>query len=394
MKSLQEKIKKAMKWKKSISYMAIKFEVSEEKVKEIISSIREERKNTFQGITESKVDLQKNTQEIKGVSLSEPKTPEEIIKLLKIDTSKWRLSNYWNKQQGNRWVISALVTQKTLSKEEILTECLSSFNPEYIPLKKEDIHINKEGEEVCAVISMQDLHFGKLGNENVKDRVKQALSRLTYSLHNSYKVDKIIFVLGGDLINMDTFNNTTTAGTHVESSCNAIKAYQDSYNSMYFAINYLKQFCNILHIIYIPGNHDRLSSFHLAHALQHSVRSEDSIIWDCEYSERKVLKYGINMFCIEHGDVKINPLVYATEFPTEWGSTSNRVIYTGHYHYKKTTTYITENEVHGVSIKVIPSLSNVDYWHYHNKYTGAKKTAIVDIYSPIEGKIAEYSTTF
>jgi hypothetical protein len=208
MKSLQEKIKKAMKWKKSISYMAIKFEVSEEKVKEIISSIREERKNTFQGITESKVDLQKNTQEIKGVSLSEPKTPEEIIKLLKIDTSKWRLSNYWNKQQGNRWVISALVTQKTLSKEEILTECLSSFNPEYIPLKKEDIHINKEGEEVCAVISMQDLHFGKLGNENVKDRVKQALSRLTYSLHNSYKVDKIIFVLGGDLINMDTFNNT------------------------------------------------------------------------------------------------------------------------------------------------------------------------------------------
>ena len=45
MKSLQEKVRKAMKWKKSISYMAAKFEVSEEKIKEIISIIREERKN-------------------------------------------------------------------------------------------------------------------------------------------------------------------------------------------------------------------------------------------------------------------------------------------------------------------------------------------------------------
>ena len=394
MKSIEEKIKKAIKWKKSIAYIANRFNLSEEKVKEIINNIKKEYKETYQGVIESKVDLQKNTKELKAVSLSEPKTPEEIIKLLKIDTSKWKLSTYWNKQQGDRWVISALVTQKTPSKEDILTECLSGFNPEYTPLKKEDLHINKEGEEVCAVISLQDLHFGKLGNENIKDRVKKALSRLTYSLHNSYKVQKIVFVLGGDLINMDTFTNTTTAGTHVESSMNAIVAYQESFNSMYFAINYLKQFCNTLHIVYIPGNHDRLSSFHLAHALQHSVRNEDSIIWDCEYSERKVLTYGINMFCIEHGDVKINPLVYATEFATEWGSTSNRVIYTGHYHHKKTTTYITENEIHGISVKVIPSLSNVDYWHYHNKYTGAKKTAIVDIYSITDGKIAEFSTTF
>jgi hypothetical protein len=100
------------------------------------------------------------------------------------------------------------------------------------------------------------------------------------------------------------------------------------------------------------------------------------------------------MFGVEHGDVKINPLIYATEFPEIWGLTKNRVIYTGHYHIKKTTTYITENEIHGVSVKVIPSLSNVDYWHYHNKYTGAKKTAVMDIYSATEGKIAEYTVSF
>ena len=162
---------------------------------------------------------------------------------------------------------------------------------------------------------------------------------------------------------------------------------------MYWSINLLKQFCNELHVVYIPGNHDRLSSFHLAHALENSIRDEN-IIWDCEYSERKVVTYGINMFGFEHGDTKVEPLIYATEFSKDWGDTSHRVIFTGHRHIKKTTTLVTENEVNGISIKILPSLSNTDYWHYHNKYTGSKRSAVMEIYSETEGKVAEYNVTF
>jgi hypothetical protein len=392
MKNLEQNLLKMMRWKKSNAYIAKKLNVTESEAKKIMSDFKLKRK-TSEGVIESKVDLDKNQTELKGISFNEPKTPEEIIKLLKIDTSKWKLSSYWNKQQSDHWVISALVTQKTLSKEEILTECLSSFNPEYTPLKKSDIHINDSKEEVCAVISLQDLHFGKTGNEDVKHRIKSVLNNLCSTLYTNYKVDKIIYVLGGDLLNTDTFNGTTTSGTIVDSSYTAVKMYEEAFNTMYYTIHNLKQFCNVLNVVYIPGNHDRLSSFHLAHALENSIRDQ-KIEWDCDYSERKVATYGINMFGVEHGDVKINPLIYATEFPETWGLTKNRVIYTGHYHIKKTTTYITENEIHGVSVKVIPSLSNVDYWHYHNKYTGAKKTAVMDIYSPTEGKIAEYTVSF
>lgn len=405
MKTIEEKVKKMIKWKKSISYMAEKLGVSEQEVQEAMKTIRLQRFKKFgeagakagvklrQGITESKVNLEKNTTELKAISFTEPKSADEIVELLKLDTTKWKLSSYWNKQQSDHWLVSALVTQKTLTKDNLLAECLSNFKPDYVPLKKDEILVNKEASAACAVLSLQDLHFGKEGNEDVKIRLKSSLHKLLSSLHFSYKLDKIVYVLGGDLINVDTFNNTTTSGTHVDSSKNAIESYMEAFNAMYWSINFLKQFCTELHVVYIPGNHDRLSSFHLAHALENAIRDE-KIIWDCEYAERKVLRYGVNMFGIEHGDVKVNPLIYATEFPIDWGNSSNRVIFTGHYHYKKTTTYITENEIHGVSIKVLPSLSNTDYWHYHNKYTGAKRSAVMEIYCPNDGKVAEYNVTF
>ena len=393
MKNIEQKLRKFLKWKKSYAYMASKLDISEEKVKKEIQRIKLLDSTRQQGVIESKVNLDNKTTELKAIAFSEPQSPEEIIELLKIDTNIWKLSSYWNKQQSNHWLVSALVTQKTLTQENLLVECLSNFKPDYTPLKKSEIHVNEDEENSCAIISIQDLHFGKEGNENIKSRFKKSLYKLLSSSYNAHKLNKIIYVVGGDLINVDTFTGTTTSGTPVDSSKNAVESYSEAFKVMYWSINLLKQFCNELHVVYIPGNHDRLSSFHLAHALENSIRDEN-IIWDCEYSERKVVTYGINMFGFEHGDTKVEPLIYATEFSKDWGDTSHRVIFTGHRHIKKTTTLVTENEVNGISIKILPSLSNTDYWHYHNKYTGSKRSAVMEIYSETEGKVAEYNVTF
>ena len=98
------------------------------------------------------------------------------------------------------------------------------------------------------------------------------------------------------------------------------------------------------------------------------------------------------MFCFEHGDVakKDTPLVYATEFPQQWGQATHRTLYTGHYHKKKTTEYVTENEEHGFSIKILPSLSHTDYWHYHNKFTGNKRAGVLELHDHRKGKIVEF----
>jgi hypothetical protein len=134
----------------------------------------------------------------------------------------------------------------------------------------------------------------------------------------------------------------------------------------------------------------------MAHALSKCFDTEDySIYFDVEYAERKVVSWGHNFFAFEHGDVtkKNTALVYATEFPLQWGRTTHRTCYTGHFHSKKTIEYITENEYNGFSIKHLPSLSSTDYWHYHNKYTGAKRQAIMEIHDGLKGKVSEFVYT-
>ena len=98
------------------------------------------------------------------------------------------------------------------------------------------------------------------------------------------------------------------------------------------------------------------------------------------------------MIAFEHGDItaKNNPLVFAVEFPKEWGSCKNRMLYTGHWHGRKTLAVITENEEHGFVTRVIPALTSSDYYHYHNKYVGNKRSALIHLHDSDKGLISEF----
>jgi hypothetical protein len=345
-------------------------------------------------VIEFRENLDDCTAEIKGIAFVEPKSPEEIIRILKIDATKWKLSSYWNKQHKDHWLISAMVTQKTLEEKDFLKEVIENFQPSYTPVA--EVHLNDTFVlPTVGVLSIQDLHFGKEGNDGVADDFREAISNLVLKAYKSHKLDKIIYVFGGDLLNMDSFNGSTTKGTPVDNNLRAQDAYKIAFDSLYWSVNFVKQFCNNLHVVYLPGNHDRLSSYHMAHALSKCFNTTSNIIFDVEYAERKVITYGDNFFAFEHGDIssKNTPLVYATEFPKQWGATNYRTCYTGHWHHKKTTQYISENEIHGFAIKHLPSLSKPDYWHYHNKYTGAKRQAIIEIHDQRKGKISEFVYT-
>ena len=359
-----------------------------------VSSLEDQLTDAFnqqrEKVIEFKEDLEEGTAQIKGVAFAEPKSPEEIIRILKIDTEKWKLSSYWNKQHRDYWLVSAMVTQKTPEKEDLLKTVLEQFKPRYQQV--ELVHVNKDFETpTVGVLSLQDLHFGKENNESITEDFKAAIKDLVHRGFASHQLDTLVYVVGGDLLNMDNFQGGTTKGTPVENCMRAQDAYTEAFDALFWSINYLKQFCNRLKVIYLPGNHDRLSSYHIAHALSKCFEEWTSIDFDVTYSERKVFVYGSNFFGFEHGDVnsKNSPLLYATEFSEQWGQTRFRTVYTGHFHTKKTVEYKTENEVHGFAIKHLPSLSKSDYWHYHNKYTGSKRQAILEIHHPEKGKISE-----
>ena len=241
-------------------------------------------------VLSSHTDVDSGKLKLEVYSSTEPKTPEEIVELLNIDTTKWRLSQYWNKQKGSGWLISALVTQ--INKEE--SDLLNFYGllSDYKFPKVDTTFRYKESdllENVCGIISLQDLHFGKPGNESMSSIAMNTVNNLLGKCHNNYNLEKIVIVLGGDTLQVDTFNNTTTKGTPVESSMSAQDAYIQAFEGLYLLLSLVRNYANNVHVMFIPGNHDRLSSFHLVHALSQSFGDVEGFTFSTQYAERKVL---------------------------------------------------------------------------------------------------------
>jgi hypothetical protein len=388
MNDIELKIKESLKWKKSAVFCANKIGISLSEYKKKLIKIKSE---------ESILKITKNESDNLNLTVDtnkNPKSPLEIIQLLNINTNEWKLSNYWSKELENgKWRISAHVVKIKHNEADNFEYLIKNWKPKKFiisDINTENLKHNKK--EVCGVMSLQDIHFGKEGNETVDLDFENSVKVLIEKGIANHYIETLYFVVGGDLINMDTFNGTTTSGTPVDNSIPAYEAYIKAFDSMVWAINYIKHYCKNLVIVYIPGNHDRLSSFHLVHALSKAIKS-DSIIWDIKYAERKVHVWGKNFNAFEHGDVnsKNTPLIYATEFHKEWGQTKNRTLFTGHYHTTKKTEYITNNETVGFIHKILPSLSKTDYYHYHNKYVGNKRSAKLELQDPEYGNISEFT---
>ena len=389
MDSLIERIKASFKWKKNSEYCAEKLEITVDdydKLKDYVKS-QELLENSS---TSYEYNLEKGEAKMETISSSEPKSPEEIIDILNIDTTQWKLSSYWNKQMGDHWRVSAMVTRLKDNEVDNVAELLKGFKPKkFKPVKR----IETPGKvKTAGVLSLQDIHFGKEGNETIDQDFEETIKDLVTRATSSHHLEKIYYVVGGDLINMDTWSGSTTSGTPLDNCMTATEAYMQAFNAIQWSINYIKQFCDTLQVVYIPGNHDRLSSFHLAHGL-YKCFDDPNIEWDIVYLERKVFVYGDNFFAFEHGDVntKNSLMLYSMEYPREWGKTLYRTLYTGHYHHKKKIEYITEHEKTGFMLKILPSLSRTDYYHYHNKFVGSRRSGVLSLHTPDKGEICELS---
>ena len=401
MDNIKQKVLDSLKWKKHPSYCAEKLNITEKQYKKVKRELLAERKNKKKkSIFFSKaadnaqiaeaIDLENGTGKLSGTFDHEPKSAEEIIQLLKIDTDRWKLSQYWNKQMGDHWRVSALISQIKNPEEKLFKNLLENWTPKKYKISNIPYKNKFTDNPVCGVISLQDIHFGKEGNDTIdkdfEDTVKNLVSRAS-AIHH---IETMYFVVGGDLINMDTFSGTTTSGTPLDNCMGATEAYVQAFDAMHWAVTFIKAHCDNLIVVYVPGNHDRLSSFHLAHALSRSIEC-DKITWDVKYEERKVHVWHNNFNAFEHGDKrsKNNPLIYASEYPKEWGSTTNRTLFKGHIHTDRKVEYMTSNETAGFIEKTLPSLGKTDYYHYSNKFVGNRRSGKLELQHPTMGNICE-----
>ena len=272
---------------------------------------------------------------------------------------------------------------------------MDKHSPSYkkIPrTKSEDGHL--------LVVDPADIHIGKLATsfETGEDydsqiavkRVKKGVKGILQK-SNGFKIDKILFVGGNDILHIDTPKRVTTAGTPqdthgmwYENFLTAKKLYVDILETLISVAD--------VHFVYNPSNHDYMSGFMLSDSIQSWFRKCKNITFDCSIAHRKGFKYGKNLIGTTHGDgAKLAdlPLIMANEFAKDWAETKHRYVYTHHIHHKSSKDY------HGITVESLRSPSGSDSWHHRNGYgVGGVKAVEGFIHSKEHGQVARLTHIF
>lgn len=232
-------------------------------------------------------------------------------------------------------------------------------------------------------ISFPDLHIGKLSwdketgedyditiaVQRAKDAVSELISRLDIT-----KVDRILLPLGNDLISVDNKMGTTTMGTPQSADGRFGKMFRATKDLVIDTVTALNKIAPV-DILIVPGNHDESTMFTLGEVLEAWYKDDKGVTVNNSPKLRKYYQYGANMIMLTHGDKEKHSelgLIAAHEEAKMWGATKYREVHLGHFHKSKSTSYTTGDEFPGFKIRILPSLSGADAWHYAQGYLSAK----------------------
>jgi hypothetical protein len=247
---------------------------------------------------------------------------------------------------------------------------------------------------ILLEIATPDLHVGKLAHSietggrpyDVKiaiatfERALEALIARTAG----YNVEEILLVAGNDLFNSDTPENETTAGTAVSCDGRFHKTFHHVRNMMIKAVERLRQLSKV-HILIVPGNHDRQTAYHLGDSLECYFHADSQVRVTNTPATRKYITWGKCLLGFCHGDEGNRndyPLLMAAENPEAWGQTKFREIHTGHYHKQQL------EEHNGVRVRILSALCPPDDWHSAQGFIGALRQAEAFVWSKEEGLLS------
>jgi hypothetical protein len=254
------------------------------------------------------------------------------------------------------------------------------------------------------VIGLYDHHFGKLawGKETGEDYdLKIAEERFLeggkqlLSKASGYPIERFVLPLGQDFLHIDSQANTTTAGTPQDVDGRFAKIIEVAKMAVIRLIDHLIAFAPV-EVPWVPGNHDYYTSYMLAKIIEAWYRTTPRVIVDAAPIPRKRISYGVNLLGLTHGcDERHSGLPgnMAQEWPHDWAATRCREWLIGHQHKVKEDHYNTADMHSGVVVRVLPSLSGTDAWHYKRGYIGGRgKSALGLLYSKRDGFAGQFST--
>jgi len=263
--------------------------------------------------------------------------------------------------------------QQTDFKAELIKE-LQEYSPKFPKLERkfqEDGHL--------LVVDIADLHINKYATSeltgaeyNSKLAVERAVLGTKGLLEKSsgFNIEKILFVIGNDVLNTDNLNHSTTKLTPQDTDTNWYEAFLIAKKCYVECIQLCLSVANV-DVVHCPSNHDFMSGCFLAEVISTYFKNCDNITFDISPSYRKCYRYYNNMINLEHGDkgkALDLPLIYAQSNPKMWYETKFRYGYLHHVHHQDKKQFQSSKDYVGVNITYLRSPSSADIWHSDNGY--------------------------
>ncbi|MDA3855046.1 MAG: hypothetical protein PF569_02220 [Candidatus Woesearchaeota archaeon] len=362
--------------------------------------------NTDKKEDNSKVKLEKDINKEKGTmnltSVSHHiKTIEDLLSYAEVDTVNYKIKrfmvNSWitNTKQGdeiipmNNYQVKAQLEE--IDKGELSHEDrLEIIKKSILEFKSKNTYISKpEGKldqnSYMASFYPTDHHLGLLAfKDETKDAdwnleiAREVFLESIYHLYEDikpYSIEKFVFVIGGDALNVDGSHNGTHHGTPQDQSSLYKKCFKFGIDMYIEAIEFLASKFTNIEILHIPGNHDTYSSYYLCEILNARFNAIEHITFNIDDSVRKAVEYGNSIILYHHGDEESGsrkrgqlPLLLAYEYREKIADKKYMEIHAGHLHRESELAYDSLAEDVVCKTRVIPSLSPLSKWGANKGY--------------------------
>ena len=273
------------------------------------------------------------------------------------------VSTYYNAEgkPAGQWVKASLSHQALV---EAMKEAIDGFKDEILPSSLIAAPASSE-EHLCNLYTFTDYHLGMLawhkegGSDwSIAIAEKTILAALAQMIDQSPKANTAVVNIQGDFLHTDGKTPVTPASKHVLDADSRFPKIRRS------AIRIIRSLVAIslsrhqeVRLIIAEGNHDEESAGWLSDLFAVHYEEDPRVTVNDSVLPFYVLEWGSTMLGIHHGHKVKNeslPLLFAAQFPQEWGRTTRREIHCGHRHHRD------EKEYNGVTVVQHPTLAARD----------------------------------
>lgn len=368
------------------------------------------------------------TIDVNSLSIS---SVEEAIHAAAVDMNEWKVAGHQisssqvtmkvRKDSGNKdkdgnpimvdepktvtnWHVKVRFVQNPEKNVIKATHGLIKLIPKFRYSEFKPINLGKRS-GYAGIMALIDAHLGKFawGREvgrdydiNIAGDDYLYCTRENLSYMAPFAPEKIIYILGQDIMHTENFEGITHKGKNVlDTDTRLPKLVEKAEEIILKSITECRKLAPV-DVIWSPGNHDITSSMWMARIVNAYFRSDPHVTVDLGPQKRKCRLWGTTLVGWTHSitgryNSWANELAQA--FPDEWAASKHgyREWQHGHKHKKQaiqTFPIVTQG---GVLLRQLTALSPIDAWHYENLFTDAVPGGEAFVMHKTKGMVANFT---